>query len=210
MTRKTTIALACWLVLGLTQAKAHFIWIDLKPVQDGEPQAQLYFAELPEPGEARLIGKIAHAKVWIRNVEGVKNLKIEPTANENMATLFVACPKQSAASIEAKCDYGVYQRGPAGVLLQYYAKHLAGDWSKQVGKLARSELLTLDIEPSHAGRQLGLQVLYKGKPAPNSEVVVIDPAGESHQLTTDSEGRVVTEAPRAYASKLACFSTCSK
>ncbi len=115
--------------------------------------------------------------------------------------MVVDCPRQSPASLEAICDYGVYSRGPVGVVLNYYAKHLTGDWAKHGDKLARAERLALDIVPSVDGDQLGLTVLYNGKPLADEELVVIDPAGDSHDLKTDSQGRATfkTAAAGRYA-----------
>jgi hypothetical protein len=140
------------------------------------------------PGEPHLIGKVAQSKAWIRTVDGTTELKLAPDANKEHAALVDTCPKQSAASLEAVCDYGVYSRGPAGVLLNYYAKRLAGDWSKHADKLARAERLALDIVPSLAGDKLNVLVLYQGKPS-EGELVVVDPAGDDHELKTDAEGR---------------------
>ena len=79
-------------------------------------------------------------------------------------------------------------RGP-GVLLQYYARHLAGDWARSPS-LARAERLKLDIVPSLEGKQLRLAVLYQNQPVAGGEVVIVDPAGEVHELATDDKGRV--------------------
>jgi uncharacterized protein DUF3386 len=170
------------------------VWLDLKESPDGQPQAQLYLSELPEPGEPHLIAKVAQSKAWIRGLKDSTELKFAPAADRDLAALVVACPKQSAASLEAICDYGVYSRGPAGVLLNYYAKRLIGDWTSHADKLARAERLALDIVPSVDGDELGLVVLYNGKPVADAELVIVDPAGESHDAKTDSQGRGTIKA----------------
>ena len=195
MLLRITSALVCCLTLGLADANAHFIWIDLVSTADGQPQARLYFSETPEPGEPHLIAKIAHTKAWSRDAQDhVTDLKVGKPANEESAELPLAGAAANGASLEADCDYGVYQRGPSGMLLHYYAKRLGGDWASQGDKLARAPKLMLDIVPQKAGDKLKLAVLFQGKPSPGSELVVIDPAGEQQDLKTDEQGEASVNA----------------
>jgi hypothetical protein len=194
MFARTTATLICLLTLGAAAAQAHFVWIDLAPVGGGQPQARLYFGEQPEPGEPHLIGKIAHTKAWARGAQGDPvELKVgAPDSETGVLPLAGASPPP--ASLEAICDYGVYQRGPAGLLLQFYAKRLGGDWAGQSGKLARADRLPLDIVPRVAEGKLNLEVLYQGRPSAASEVIVISPAGKDKELKTDAEGKVSVAA----------------
>ena len=138
---------------------------------------------------------MAHTKVWLRDAAGhASDLKIAPPADEKSALLAAACAPTSPASLEAHCDYGIFSRGAAPVLLQYYAKHLAGDWSKAGPQLAQSPRLALDIVPKIDNAQLALRVLYQGQGVAGSEVVVIDPAGKEYELKSDAEGRVCLPA----------------
>lgn len=186
MIRRAVAGFFCVATLGAVTAQAHFVWVDLKDTATAQ-QAELYLSELPEPGEPHLIGKVAQSKAWLRTIDGTTELKLVPDANHEHAALVDTCPKHQAASLEAVCDYGVYSRGPVGVLLNYYAKRLAGDWSKHTDKLARAERLALDIVPSVEGDKLNVRVLYKGKPS-EGELIIVDPAGEEHELKTDAEG----------------------
>jgi len=208
MLARTTAALICLLTLGAASAEAHFVWIDLAPAAGGQPQARLYFGEQPEPGEPHLVGKIAHTKAWSRTAQGESvELKVGTPESES-GVLPLVGTATAPASLEAICDYGVYQRGPAGLLLQYYAKRLSGDWA-QSGKLARAERLPLDIVPAVADGKLNLEVLYQGKASAASEVIVINPAGKESELKTDAEGKVavkVSESGR-YAVRAAHLET---
>lgn len=197
MFRKSFLAAVAAAVLGAPAAWAHFIWIELKPSGDAQ-QACIYFGEEPAPGESHLIGKVAHTRLWLRTAAGEPSeLKAAGSKGAEDAVLSAACPASKAASLEATCDYGIYERGPTGLLLQYYAKHLNGDWAKNASKLARAERLKLDIVPEQAGDELQLQVLYNGQPAAGGEVVVVDPAGETHEFKADKQGRVVAKTPAA-------------
>ncbi|HEX3727384.1 MAG TPA: DUF3386 family protein, partial [Pirellulales bacterium] len=178
-------------------AQAHFLWIDgSKPAEasGAERQFSFYFGELPEPGEPRLIGRIAQTRAWIRNADGAtEELKLIGPADEKSAALTATVQQAKPASVDATCDYGLYERGGAAVLLQYYARHLAGDWLSHADKLARADRLALDVVPTIQGNELVLQVLYQGQPAEKGEVIVFDPAGEEHRLTADHEGRARTQ-----------------
>ena len=196
MTRSTnlrgTIAagLLC-ILLGNSVAEAHFIWADVQPRPDGTAEARFYFGELPKPGEPELIGKISETKAWLRGADDrATPLKLKRSGDDSLAALVAGVDLAPSASLEATCDYGVFQRGPTALLLQYYAKHLPDDWAQLDEKLTRAEKLRLDIVPRLSGDQLSLRVLYEGQPDAGREVIVLDSGGKQHELKTDEEGRV--------------------
>ncbi len=175
---------------------AHFIWVDVAPIE-GTPRAHLYFGEAPGPGEPHLIGKIAHAKAWTRTATGeTKELKLTKSKSEDRPALVADQPSAAPCSVEMFCDYGVYAHGGPGVLLQYYAKHLAGDCLEQPS-LAKSDKLKLDIAPSVAAAKLTLAIQYEKKPAADREVSIVDPANKEHVLKTDSAGQVIISDTKA-------------
>lgn len=195
MFRNVLLAAAMVVAVVASAAHAHFIWIELQPAGDAQ-QARVYFGEEPAPGESHLIGKVAHTKLWLRTPGGEpRELKSAAGQGAEDAVLSAGCPASDAAALEATCDYGIYERGPSGLLLQYYAKHLAGNWRVQADKLARAPGLKLDIVPQQTAGELKLQVLYNGQPAGGGEVVVVDPAGEAHEFKADKDGRVVAQTP---------------
>lgn len=193
------LSACCW-----SSAWAHFIWIDANSAAGKTAQA-VFFGERPEPGDAHLLPKITGTKAWVRGVDGeVKAAKLGAPVGTDTALLPVDGPELPASSVEAVCDYGVYSRGPSGVLLHYYAKHLQGDWSQYCDKLAHTSKLKLDIVPTVADGKLNLQVLYQDKPVAKSEVVVVDAKGEEQQLSTDADGRAATAVvPGKYAIRAA-------
>ncbi len=168
-------------------------------------QARLYFSELPEPGESHLIGKIAHAKAWVRDAAGQRVALKLGQPDEDAALLPLVGKVAPGDSLEAVCDYGVYERGPAGLLLQYYSKCLSGDWAQQGDKAARAEGLKLDVVPTLKDGKLSLEVLYQGQPAGTGEVLVVGPNGEVEELTADEQGRAIvdTQSPGRYAVRAA-------
>lgn len=187
------IVLVCVAAVGAGTARAHFIWLELVSADEGDPQARLYFSEDPAPGEPRLIGKVTHAKAWLRDAAGdIKPLKLS-AADDDLPALVATCADASGSNLEGLCDYGLFGRGAAPMLLQYYAKHLGGGWQKNPA-LARAEKLKLDIVPKVSGDELTLQVLYAGEPVADNPVNVIDPNGDEQELETDAEGKVTVPA----------------
>ena len=77
--------------------------------------------------------------------------------------------------------------GGPGVLLQYYAKYLPGNWNMQPGK-ARAERLALDVVPRLDGDKVEMAVTFQGKPLGSAELVVIDSIGRERSLKTDEKG----------------------
>lgn len=203
MLRYVLLGLACALALAAAPARAHFIWLDLQPSDGGKSQARLYFSEEPEPGEPDLIGKAAKVKVWLRKADGtLAEVKLNPAA-EAEAALVADCADATAVSLEGNWDYGVYSHGPKGMLLNYYAKGLGADWTKNPA-LARAEKLKLDVVPTLVDKKLAVQVLYDGKPVSKGDVQFVDPSGEHHDLTTDEQGRAeITAGGGAWAVRAA-------
>lgn len=188
MLHKATLGLVMVCLALAAPARAHFIWLDVVPAADGACEARLYFSEQPAPGEAHLVGKVAQTKVWLRGVSGDSSpLALSAAPGDDLAALVAPCPPADAASLEAVCDYGVYERGP-GILLHYYAKRLTGDWTRHPA-LARAERLKLDIAPHLLAGKLAVDVRYDGKPAAGAKLVVVDPAGDQRELQTDAQGR---------------------
>jgi hypothetical protein len=202
VTRTVVLAVFAAVGLAVSVAEAHFVWLDTGADQAGAPQARVYFGEAPEPGEPHLIGKIAKTVLWVRDNDGrSERLKLDKSSDEKLAAYVASLPTHAAASLEATCDYGVYERGPVGVLLQYYAKHLVGNWSAQVQSWGRAEKLTLDIVPTLDAERLTLAVFYQGKPDAHRDILLLGPDGKHQELKTNEQGRASLEktAPGRYA-----------
>ncbi|MBI1902029.1 MAG: DUF3386 family protein [Planctomycetia bacterium] len=190
-------------LLGASPARAHFIWVVLESKSDGAATAHVYFSETPSPGEAHLVDRAARAKVFLRE-SGGKGAPVELKAatQGDVGELCCEVKPAGAACLEATCKYGVITRGEKSSLLHYYAKCL--EYSPAALRdLGRSESLPLDIVPHAKGQGLELEVLWQGKPAAGSQVVVIDPSGESSELKAGDDGRVTIETlrPGKYAAR---------
>jgi hypothetical protein len=184
---------ACLLVsalLAATTARAHFIWVVLQKTEGGAATAHVYFSETPSPGEAHLVDRATRAKVFLREA-GAKGEPIELQAKSegDLGELCCEVKSKGAACLEATCKYGVITRGERSSLLHYYAKCLECS-PAALRDLGRSESLALDIVPQAKDKGLELQILWQGKPAVASQVVVTGPQGDSAEHKADDHGRV--------------------
>jgi Protein of unknown function (DUF3386) len=172
---------------------AHFVWIDIAD-DAGTHTARVMFGEDPEPGEARLLGKIAKTQAWVRKSDGsTGELALSPPVGEDQPAALTARLPADAAAVEAACDYGVYTRAPGGVRLHYYATCLADATSKS----APSNRLKLEIVPAlHDGR-LEVAVFLAGKPDASAELIVLDQRGQSSEIKLDPDARASIELPKS-------------
>jgi hypothetical protein len=161
-------------------AKAHFLWVTTEPgASDGV--ARVTFGEIPNSGEAELIGKIVKTKLW---ADG-KALK----AKEADDCLEAALPEPRPTAIDAVCDYGVVtRRGPA-FLLQYAARTQT---APQVSDCAEGE--TADhprlVWLAEAGKRPMVRALWRGKGVPNATVKIVHDEEEPREVQTNDQGDV--------------------
>lgn len=170
--------------------QAHFVWI----VPDGDTgaKAKVIFSENLEPDEAVSVEKIAGTKLLVRDSAG-KASALDWKKDEH--AYLVRVPERDAPVVGGVCNYGVIQRGEGKpFLLAYYPKLIQGRL-----EAARAwDELRLEILPQ-GGEQF--RVLFAGKPAAHSEVVVLAPAAkEQETLKADANGlfQVRSAAPGLY------------
>ena len=186
-------------LLGST-AQAHFLWLMTEADSTGKQVPHLCFGEMAEPGEAELIDKVAHAKVWLQLPgQDAKELKLIKQTKDEVGSWFADVDAQGGV-LTAKCEYGVISRGGKTMLLNYYAKRLDTE-PETLKAFGRAESLPLDIVPAVTGDKVELTVLWQGKPAAESEVVIASPAGGDEKVKTDAAGKVsfTTTKPGVYA-----------
>lgn len=187
MFRKSLIAVtAAALMLSALPAHAHFVWVAVQNNASGQPQGYVFFGELAAEDDEALLDKIAQTKVSARGISGATPLKM--AKQTGTGAWLCQLPEGGAGALSATCHYGVLDKRGQVFLLEYYAKYL--DAAHPGFKaFARDETLPLDIVPgAAAGEKRSLTVLFEGKPAVGSEVMVIDPSGKEAKLTTNDKG----------------------
>jgi uncharacterized GH25 family protein len=183
--------LAFSLVLALVSAaQAHFVWLVIEKGESGDPAAKVYFAELAETDDVALLDKIAKVKVWTRGEgSGSTPLKLTKEEHKDGGGAWVATlPSGSKQALSGTIMYGVLERRGDVFQLNYHAAYLDGN-HPEFNELRRDPTLPLEVVPTLAGENSKVEVLWQGKPAVGSEVVVIDPAGkEFDAVKTDDAG----------------------
>ena len=196
MNLKLTL-LACLGALAVQMpASAHFVWITVAKDASGQPQAQVHFSELAEPDSAALLERIASVKVWSRTAAGrPQTLRLAKQITDEIGS-WVAPVEGGASAVSGSIKYGVLDRRGQVFLLWYHAKHLdaaAADFKA----LARDEALALDVVPETTGKGIQLRVLFEGRPAGASELVVLDPDGNETTAKADGEGKFALAGAKA-------------
>ena len=180
-------AAVAFLLAVAASARAHHIW--LIPEQANGPKVKAVFSDYLEPDGSDLLDKVAHTKLWVRDRGG----KESPLAWKKGSDSFhLAVPGEGERTVGGECVYGVetydhrLKKRIDPYLLTYYPKTIldgsedAKPWDK----------LALEIVPHVSGTEVRLRVLFRGKPAPNAELLVHPPEGEREDLKTDEKGEI--------------------
>lgn len=192
MVRKSFFFLmAAALLLSAIPARAHFVWVAVQNDSAGQPQAHVWFSEIAEADDEKLIDKIAQTKVSARSIgkEAVL-LELQKQLKDGGGAWVGSVPAGASGALSASCHYGVLDKRGQVFLLEYHAKFLdAGHPGFKA--LSRDESLPLDVVPGAvADNRRTLTVLYRGNPAAGSEIVAYDPEGAEETLKTDEKGEV--------------------
>lgn len=175
-------------LMSARPVQAHFVWAF---VPEGTANVQISFAEEPAPGTANLIDRLRPTKAWL-NVPGkdAAELKLSEKVDKDAdtGTLDASVPESGTYAVEVFCRYGIFGKTGKPLLLDYYAKHLSGDWS-QAAELAKpSPRLAFDIVPKLADGGITLEATWKDAPAAGVELTVWYPSGDEQKLITDDKG----------------------
>jgi hypothetical protein len=173
-------------------ARAHFVW--LLPSKDSEkPAVRVVFSDTLAPDDARLLKKIAHTKLYVRDAGG----KVTPIAlKASKEALEATLAGKGPHILLAACQYGVIARGKGEpFLLNYYAKAVRGHGAspghveamKRTWEQSPLEIMVRDDKAA-------CQVLWRGKPLAGADVVLLMPGNEV-ETKTDKDGLVKLLAP---------------
>ena len=190
------IVLSLTLLLCLPAvSRAHFIWV-LTGAGENAGRVQVFFGEAAEPDDPELLDRIIKAEAWSVGGRG-KPEKLSLSKGE-AALEATLSERASQNAVVLKHTYGVFTRGQASFLLNYYAKSypfaLPGTWNAIEDK----ERLPLEIVPTRDGNTTVLQLTWQGKPSANSEIVIVGPGiKDKLEGMTDEAGNFRCELPAA-------------
>mgnify|MGYP001319047206 FL=1 len=177
--RKLRLAAAALLLTAFAApAQAHFIFVVADPVNQGT-QLQLSFGEGPEPAEAYLLDKVAHAQLWAVAADGSRSLVKLSKKTQGDEGAWVATAKERPTALQAVCQYGTFSRGGKTSLLNYFAQYV----SLPGAVPAPGEELKLAVVPTLETQGIRLQVTWEGKPVSEGvEVVAAGPNGKDLEV----------------------------
>ncbi len=188
MKKSVLLALAL-LGLAAVPAWAHFVWIATAPNAAGKPAVHILFGEDAIACEANLLDNVKQTQVWA-HAAGQQSVavKLEKEVKGEHGTWMAPLDLKGKA-FTATCEYGISSRGKEPYLLVYHAKHLDATQPDALQNFARIESVKLDIVPTINGEAGELQVLFDGKPAVKSQVMIWTPdknEKETEQFTDDN------------------------
>lgn len=175
--------------------RAHFVY--LVPTEGGT-SAMAVFSDDLEPDAKVPIDKIAGTEFWTKDASG-KETKIAFTKAKGK--LEIAVKGKGPLWLIGACKYGVVAKGDKPFLLSYYPRTVlgsAGDHAKvdKAFLTLASDKTPLVIEPvSKSATEAVVRVLWKGKPAVDSEVAVIggEKLEKADPVKTDKEGKATVK-----------------
>ena len=186
--RFCTIFALIVVVVCCRNASAHFLWLT---TDSGEKpaQARLWFSETCEPGDAKLLDKVAKTQIWFsRPGDEAKPLNLEKQIAGELGSWSAAIDAAGTDGVEATCDYGVVSRGGESFLLQYDARHVDLARGDELAKAIALKSLPLDVLANVKDGSLVLNVQFDGKPAADAELLAVLPSGDERDLKLDATG----------------------
>lgn len=169
------MAAATWLA---TSVHAHFVY--LVPAKDHR-SVQVVFSENLEPD----------AEVPIQRIAGIQltatgsDQKANEIRHETAKDFLKANLPEGTQVVRGSVTYGLLSRpNTKPALLIYHPKALLNPVAKEPEKTP-----VIEINPVPDGPQTRFQVLSKGKPVSDAEVVLVGPDGTSQKLPTGPDGK---------------------
>jgi N-acetylneuraminic acid mutarotase len=184
------------LVLAALSAEAHFIWIVPDKPADGQTIARVFLSEDLRPEGADFLDKIASTELFVRGADGKTATAKWTRGKDNFE---VKVPGAGPNVLGGSCRYGLFQRGEGEpFLLMYYPKVLLAPSPYGVPPFQDSwDQLPLEILPAKGGPAGTFRVLWKGKPLPGAEVVILAPGKDkTEEKKTGEDGTFALDAAK--------------
>jgi uncharacterized GH25 family protein len=192
MTRLLLTALAAF--LWTASSLAHHIWII--PERPEGPKATAVFGDTLEPQSPDILKKVAHTRLFVREASGNEEL-VEWTKGESSFALEVL--GKGTRTIGGTCIYGVetmdhrMHKHVDPYLLIYHPKTVFGHINGQ----KPWNRLPLEIMAEVIDGQATLKVLFRGKPVPNAEMIIIATGRDKVFLKPNEKGESVFEVKQS-------------
>jgi Protein of unknown function (DUF3386) len=165
-------------------ARAHFLFIRLRPVAEGGRHAEVYFSDEADAGDPRFIDKIAHTRLWLQTKPGAFEPLAVHTTPDRLRALV---PSRGALAVVGECTYGVLGK-KTPFLLRHYPKAVSGK-AEEINAFQRKNEIPLEIQMTVKGEGLEFIALRNGKPAPNAEFISVPTDLKVHKFAANADGR---------------------
>jgi hypothetical protein len=189
MKRRTLYLAALVLtILTVRPAPAHFLFARILPPAEGGRAVEVYFSELAEAGDTRLVDKIAHTQLWLQQAPGkFEPLLVRKTSDRLRAHL----PTSGSLMVVGSCQYGVIARAKqTPFLLRYFPKAVAGQ-PAELNQFKPFGKVPLEIVATVLGDEVRLSALLDGKPLPKAVFTTVDAHLTNTKLTADDKAQAV-------------------
>src|SRR5262249_13760348 len=166
------------LVLGTTlwaflaaEARAHFLFINIKPPAEAGRIAEIYFNDSPTAGDAKLIDKITPTGLRVVSSWGeAGELKVHKVAHRLRAIL----PPSGSVTLIGECEHGVLARpSQTPFLLRYYPKAISGSL-RDLNHLSPTGKTPVEIVGTIDNDSLQLGLVRGDQPVPDTEFTILD------------------------------------
>jgi hypothetical protein len=161
----------------------HFVWV-ARSATDGK--VHIYFAEEPVADQVQFLAGLNEMEVWSVDKSSVATPLKYAARREGNKGSFECNSDLPLTRVDAYCRYGLFTRGDTGMFLNYAAKYI--EYQSPM-KFEATGKLPIDIAVETGAGKVVFQVLKDTKPAADSEIVLVDDDGETHELKTDSQGK---------------------
>jgi hypothetical protein len=200
MKTRGALAAVAFLMLADGTARAHFLFVRIRPAAEAGRAAEVYFSEQAEAGDPRFVTRIAHTKLWLQKQPGVfEPLKTQPTSDRLRALL----PASGSVVVVGRCECGVLQRR-VPFLLRHYPKALSGS-PEELNRMRPCKEVPFEILATIEGDTIHLVALHRGKPLPGAVFHTVDSDLFNEKVTADKEGKATWKV--AYPSNFSIYTS---
>ena len=199
------LALIAFVLALATQARAHFLFVKIKPFAESGQSAEVYFSEQAEAGDPKFIDKIANTELWLRTSPDSNKVPLRLHSIKAADRLRAPLPLSPSGilSVFGVCEYGVLARPKqTPFLLRYYPKAVAGkpEELNQIqrvgGAFAKGAMpVLLEIMPTFESNHVRLVAYRLNTPIPNTLFSIVDSDLTTTELPAGPDGAALWTPP---------------
>ena len=205
---KTGIIAILFLLAGVSQSFAHYIWLETSPsgALNTSHDVKIRFGEYTygviEKVNSDAFKSVSDFSVWVVSPSGKKtSLKTTPKDDHYLASFVPAEQGTYTIALDNKkmnvLDYSQYDMGILKPQYHCKAKVVIGKSTSETKNTNAEgiEINDLSIVPFGVNAEVKLQILFRGKPLPKNEVTLSIDDRWTKKLWTEEDGTVSFKLP---------------